>query len=227
MSESLRNPNFKNAAREQTSLIAPLEQRALQWLARHAPVWLMPDHLTLLGFAAMLGAGLSYAAARWWTPGLLLVNLWLLINWFGDSLDGTLARYRNKQRPRYGFYVDHIVDALGSLLLFGGMALSGYIAPMIAIFSLIAYLLLMIDSFLATYTIGLFRVSLFKFSPTELRLLLAVGNTYAFFRPIIHFFGSAQRFFDVACLVAIAAMLVALLISVARNTMTLYRAERV
>jgi len=227
MSESLRNANFKNAAREQTSLIAPLEQKALQWLARHVPAWLMPDHLTLLGFAAMLGAGFSYAAAQWWTPGLLLVNLWLLINWFGDSLDGTLARYRNKQRPRYGFYVDHIVDALGSLFLFGGMALSGYIAPMIAIFALIAYLLLMIDSFLATYTIGLFRVSLFKFSPTELRVLLAVGNTYAFFRPNIHLFGSAQRFFDVACLIAIAGMLVVLLISVARNTVTLYRAERV
>ena len=227
MSESLRNPNFKNAVREQTSFIAPLEQKSLQWLARNAPAWLMPDHLTLLGFVSMFLAGLSYAAGRWWAPGLLLVNFWLFVNWFGDSLDGTLARYRNKQRPRYGFYVDHIVDALGSLFLFCGMAVSGYITPMIAVFSLIAYLLLMIDSFLATYTIGLFRISLFKFSPTELRLLLAIGNTYAFFRPTIHLFGTEQRFFDVACVVAIASMLVVLVISVARNTITLYRAERV
>ncbi len=227
MSESLRNPNFKNAAREQTSIIAPLEQKALQWLARHAPNWLMPGHLTLLGFAAMFCAGLSYAAAHWWTPGLLLVNVWLLVNWFGDSLDGTLARYRNKQRPRYGFYVDHIVDALGSLFMFCGLALSGFIAPMVAIGLLIAYLLLMMDSFLATYTIGLFRVSLFKVSPTELRILLAIGNIFAFFHPTVQVFGQQQHFFDVACLVAIALMSVVLLISVARNTITLYRAERV
>src|SRR5262245_52981786 len=150
---------FKNAARQQTSVMAPLERRCLNFFARHAPAWLRPDHLTLLGLMAMLLAGVSYAAARYWAPALLLVNVWLAVNWFGDSLDGTLARYRDKQRPRYGFYVDHVVDAFGSLFLFSGLALSGFVSPLVAVFSLIAYLLLMIDSFLATYTIGLFRIS--------------------------------------------------------------------
>jgi archaetidylinositol phosphate synthase len=227
MAESLLNPNFKSAVREQTSFIAPLERICLNYFARHAPAWLMPDHLTLLGFAAMFFAGLSYAAANLWSPALLVVNLWLAVNWFGDSLDGTLARFRDKQRPRYGFYVDHIVDALGSLFLFCGMAVSGYITPMIAMLSLIAYLLLMADSFLATYTIGTFRISIFKFSPTELRILLAIGNIYAFYKPVIRVFGSEFLFFDVACTVAISLMSLVLIASVARNTVTLYRAERV
>lgn len=227
MAEPVLDKDFQSAVREQKSLIAPLERICLNWLARRAPAWLLPDHLTLLGFAAMFFAGLCYVLAQWWPPALLLVNVWLAVNWFGDSLDGTLARFRDKQRPRYGFYVDHIVDALGSLFLFCGMAASGYITPMIALLSLIAYLLLMTDSFLATYTIGTFRISLFKFSPTELRLLLAVGNAYAFGKPAIVVFGAPYLFFDVACAVAIALMSVVLIASVARNTITLYRAERV
>ena len=219
--------NFKPALRQQTSVFAPLERRCLAYFARTAPAWLMPDHLTLLGLTAMFLAGASYAAAAYWPPALLLVNLWLAVNWYGDSLDGTLARYRDKQRPRYGFYVDHVVDAFGSLFLFSGLALSGFISPLVAVFSLIAYLLLMIDSFLATYTIGLFRISVFKFSPTELRILLAVGNTYAYFRPVMRIFDVSYHFFDVACTVGIALMGVFLLASVARNTLTLYRAEKV
>ncbi|MEW6129420.1 MAG: CDP-alcohol phosphatidyltransferase family protein [Acidobacteriota bacterium] len=227
MAESMLNANFKNAVRVQTSFIAPLERRCLHFFARHAPAWLMPDHLTTLGLAAMFFAGIAYAAARWWSPALLIVNVLLLVNWYGDSLDGTLARFRDKQRPRYGFYVDHMVDAFGSLFLFTGLALSTYITPMVAIFSLIGYLLLMMDSFLATYTIGEFRISLFKFSPTELRILLAVGNVYAFFKPSVKVFGTAYKFFDPACVIAIALMLVVLIISVARNTLTLYRAEKI
>src|SRR5205085_7936641 len=100
LAEILNNANFKNATREQTSFFAPAEQKCLLWLARHSPIWLMPDQLTLLGLISMLLAGTSYVVARWWPYGLLLVNLCLVINWFGDSLDGTLARFRNKQRPR-------------------------------------------------------------------------------------------------------------------------------
>jgi phosphatidylglycerophosphate synthase len=227
MAESVLNPNFKSAVRQQTSFIAPIERICLNFFARHAPAWLMPDHLTLLGFAAMFFAGVSYAAARYWPMALLSVNLWLALNWFGDSLDGTLARFRDKQRPRYGFYVDHVVDILGALFLFCGLAASGFITPAIALLSLVAYLLLMADSFLATYTIGTFRISLFKFSPTELRLLLAIGNIYAFNKPFVHLFGSQFLFFDAACVVAIVLMLLVLSISVLRNTITLYRAERV
>ncbi|MGH9782908.1 MAG: CDP-alcohol phosphatidyltransferase family protein, partial [Terriglobia bacterium] len=111
---------FRDAARCQESLLAGLEKKCLVWLARRMPAWVHPDHLTLLGFAAMFLGGASYALAAWWSPFLLLVNVWLAVNWFGDSLDGTLARVRNRQRPRYGFYVDHMVDSFGALFLIGG-----------------------------------------------------------------------------------------------------------
>jgi len=191
------------------------------------PSWVKPDHLTLLGFGAMLVAGASYGMAKWWPPALLIVNLCLAINWFGDSLDGTLARTRNKQRPRYGFYVDHIIDAFGILFIICGLALSGYMTWVIALALLVVYFLISIDVYLATYTIGTFKLSFYKFSPTELRILLAIGNIRALSHPTTQILGDRYRFFDIGALVAIALMAVVLVTSVTRNTITLYRAERV
>lgn len=221
------NPEFKTADRSQTSLLAPLERACLDWLAHHMPEWVRPDHLTLLGFGAMLAAGLLYALARWWPPLLLIVNLLLAFNWFGDSLDGTLARARNKQRPRYGFYVDHIVDAFGILFLINGLALSGYMTWTVALALLVTYFMLSIDVYLATYTIGTFKLSFYKLSPTELRVVLAIGNIWAFAHPTARVFGVSYLFFDVCAVVAMTLMAVMLIISVARNTITLYRAEKV
>lgn len=221
------NPEFKNADRQQTSLLAPLERVCLNWLARNMPPWVKPDHLTLLGFAAMLIAGASYAIAGWWPPALLVVNLCLALNWFGDSLDGTLARARNKQRPRYGFYVDHIIDAFGIMFTLVGLALSGLMSWNTALGVLVVYFMLSIDVYLATYTIGTFRISFYKFSPTELRILLAIGNFRAMSHPTTRVFGDRHLFFDVGAVVAIALMAVVLVISVTRNTITLYRAEKV
>ena len=221
------NPEFKTAPRSQTSLLAPLERACLDWLAHHMPAWVRPDHLTLLGFGSMLAAGLLYALARWWPPSLLVVNLLLAFNWFGDSLDGTLARARNKQRPRYGFYVDHIVDAFGILFLINGLALSGYMTWTVALALLVTYFMLSIDVYLATYTIGTFKLSFYKLSPTELRVVLAIGNTWAFAHPTVRVFSVSYLFFDVCAIVAIALMALTLITSVARNTITLYRAERV
>lgn len=218
---------FRNAERRQTSILAPLERICLSWLAQKMPSWVKPDHLTILGFAAMLAAGACYALAKWWPAALLLVNLCLAINWFGDSLDGTLARSRNKQRPRYGFYVDHIIDAFGILFIVCGLALSGYMAWTIALAVLVAYFLISIDVYLATYTIGTFRLSFYKLSPTELRVLLAIGNIRALFDPTTEAFGNPYRFFDIGAVVALVLMGAVLVVSVTRNTITLYRAERV
>jgi len=220
-------PEFKSAVRQQTSLLAPLERVCLSWLARNMPPWVKPDHLTLLGFGAMLVAGVCYALAKWWPPALLIVNLCLAVNWFGDSLDGTLARARNKQRPRYGFYVDHIIDAFGILFVICGLALSGYMTWTIALAVLVVYFMISIDVYLATYTIGTFKLSFYKFSPTELRILLAIGNIRALSHPATHSFGDEYLFFDIGAVVAIALMAVVLVVSVTRNTITLYRAERV
>lgn len=221
------NPEFRNAVREQTSLLAPLERVCLNWLARNMPPWVKPDHLTLLGFIAMLVAGACYALARWWPAAFLIVNVCLAINWFGDSLDGTLARARDKQRPRYGFYVDHIIDAFGILFVLCGLALSGCMSWVIALSVLVTYFMLSIDVYLATYTIGTFRLSFYKFSPTELRILLAIGNIRAMLHPTTRVFGGQHLFFDVGAVIAIALMAVVVIVSVTRNTITLYRAERV
>jgi phosphatidylglycerophosphate synthase len=220
-------PDFKNAVRQQTSILAPLERICLSWLARNMPSWVKPDHLTLLGFGAMLVAGGCYALAKWWAPALLIVNVCLAINWFGDSLDGTLARARNKQRPRYGFYVDHIIDAFGILSILCGLAISGYMTWTIALAVLVIYFMISIDVYLATYTIGTFKLSFYKFSPTELRVLLAIGNIKAMSHPTTQAFGDQYLFFDIGAVVAMALMGIVLLVSVTRNTITLYRAERV
>ena len=216
---------FRDAVRQQESLLAPLERRCLHWLARRMPARVNPDHLTLLGFAAMFLVGVSYALAQWWPPFLLVANLWLAVNWFGDSLDGTLARVRNRQRPRYGFYVDHIVDAFGTLFLISGLAISGYMAGGVAFALLVAFFLLSINVYLATYTLGTFQLSFWKLSPTEARILLAVGNTVALIHPTVTVFGTHQRFFDVAGVVAVISMAVVLVVSVVQNTLKLYRAE--
>jgi phosphatidylglycerophosphate synthase len=218
---------FHDAARVQQSLVAVAEKRCLAWLAHRLPAWVQPDHLTALGFLAMIMAGATYSLARVWAPSLLLVNIWLGVNWFGDSLDGTLARERNRQRPRYGFYVDHIIDSIGSLFLMTGLALSGYMSWWVAGGLLLSFYLFSINAYLATYTLGSFQLSYWKFSPTEVRILLAVGNVVAFLRPAVHRFGGQYRFFDVSGAIAVLAMAGVLAVSVTRNIVALYRLERV
>ena len=219
--------NFKSAPRQQNGLLAPVERACLNWIVRRLPEWVTPDYLTLLGFTAMAMAGASYALARWWPPALLIVNFWIAVNWFGDSLDGTLARARDQERPRYGFYVDHMVDAFGSLFIVSGLALSGYMTLTVAMGALVAFSLLSINVYLATYTMGTFKLSFWKFSPTELRILIAIGNLNAFFNPKSVIFGKTYLFFDVAAVVAMAVMMGVLIISAVRNTITLYREERI
>jgi phosphatidylglycerophosphate synthase len=180
----------------------------------------------MLGFVAMFFAGLAYWAARWDRRALIGVIAALAVNWFGDSLDGTLARVRNRLRPRYGFYVDHITDAIGTFFLMGGLALSSYMSPSIALGLLIAYFLLSIEVYLTTYTIGAFHLSFWSFGPTELRLLLCIGNIALFFRPIVKLFGRQFLLFDVGGAIGIAGMALMLIWSALRHTRMLYRAER-
>src|SRR5438270_9506664 len=219
-----RRAAVSNARRVQQSFVASAEKRALTWMAERAPGCINPDHLTLLGFVAQILAGVFYALSRWNRDALLAVIGCLVLNWLGDSLDGTLARVRQQQRPRYGFYVDHMIDSFGALCLMSGLALSGYMHPYIAIGLLIAFLLLSIQSYLATYTMGEFQLSFWSFGPTELRILLAIGNIALFYRPMI--FGGRCRLFDVGGLVGLAGMTVMLLFFTARNTRRLYVEER-
>ena len=216
---------FKNAQRVQASFMAAAEKQVLVWLAEHTPAWINSDHLTLLGFAAQIMAGAGYALAgsdrRW----LLVVIIFLALNWLGDSLDGTLARVRQKQRPRYGFYVDHILDSFGSLALMGGLALSGYMHPYVAIGLLLGFLMLSIQSYLATYTLGEFRLSFWNFGPTELRILLSAGNLALFRWPVV--WAQHYRLFDVGGVIGLIGMGLMLIFFTARNTRRLYREERI
>lgn len=219
-------PVFRDAARVLTSILSPLEKRCLIWLARRMPARINSDHLTVLALLAMLGAGLSY----WWASfnpwaGLVAVNGCLAINWFGDSLDGTLARVRGHQRPRYGFYVDHIVDAFGALFLIGGMSLSGYMSPYVALGLLVAYFLLSIEIYLATYALGTFRISYFKLGPTELRIILALGNLVLLFHPTATILGRQYPLFDVGGVAAAIGLVITVVLSAIGHTRELYRAE--
>jgi phosphatidylglycerophosphate synthase len=217
---------FRDAERKQLSLLAAVEKKALIWLAGRMPAWVNSDHLTLLGFAAMFVAGLCYWAARWDRRALIGVILALAVNWFGDSLDGTLARVRNRLRPRYGFYVDHITDAAGTFFLIGGLGLSGYMSTGIALGLLIAYFMLSIEVYLTTYTLGTFHLSFWSLGPTELRVLLCIGNIALFFRPLVGLWGQKFLLFDIGGTVGIAGMALMLVCSAVRHTRQLYEAER-
>jgi phosphatidylglycerophosphate synthase len=216
---------FREAKRTQESFLAVLEKKTLVWLAERTPSWINSDHLTVLGLVAMAAAGVGYWWSRTNTLGLFMVIVCLALNWLGDSLDGTLARVRNCQRPRYGFYVDHVVDAFGALFLLGGLALSGYMSPVIAIGLLIAYLMLSIEIYLASYTLGDFKISYFKMGPTELRILLSIGNIALLYKSVVHLFGRAYRLFDVGGTMGISGMMLVLVISVIHNVARLYRRE--
>src|SRR5882762_11388056 len=214
-----------NVRRIQASFLADLEKRTLMWLADRTPSSINSDHLTMLGFLGQVMAGGFYAMSRWNKYCLLAVIGCLAVNWLGDSLDGTLARVRQQQRPRYGFYVDHMIDSIGAVAMMGGLALSGYMHPVIAIGLLIAFLLLSIQSYLATYTIGEFHLSLWNFGPTELRILLAAGNLALFRWPwVIH---GRYRLFDIGGAIGLAGMSLMLIVVTLKNTVRLYREERI
>lgn len=222
----MNNAHTLQLVRVHGSLLAGIEKRALVWMAHRLPRAVNSDHLTGLALAAMALAGFGFWASRWDPRLLWLVIAGLAINWFGDSLDGTLARVRAQERPRYGYYVDHVIDLLGTTFLIGGMALSPFISPLIAMAVLLAYLLVTAEVFLATSAHGVFRMSFLKVGPTELRILLAAGTLYVLYQPWVQVPGlGAYRLFDIGGLVAIAGLTVALIVSTFRNTRQLYAAE--
>jgi archaetidylinositol phosphate synthase len=216
---------FANAPRVNQALTASAEKRALQWMAERVPKWVSSDHLTGLGLCAQIAAGTFYALSRYNHAALLLVILCIVLNWFGDSLDGTLARVRNQQRPRYGFYVDHMVDILGSAALMCGLGYSGFLHWQTAIAMLVAFLLLSSESYLATYTLHRFEMSQGIFGPTEIRILLIIGNLALLRSPYSVLFGHKMLLFDLAGVIAVVGMFAMLIVVTVRHTAELYREE--
>jgi phosphatidylglycerophosphate synthase len=213
-----------NARRIQASFLAGIEKKTLIWLADRTPASINSDHLTALGFVGQIAAGVFYALSRWNRYYLLAVIACLAVNWLGDSLDGTLARARQQQRPRYGFYVDHMVDSFGAVAMMGGLALSGHMHPWIAIGLLVGFLVLSIQSYLATYTLGEFRLSFWNFGPTELRLLLAIGNLALLRWPVV--LQGRYRLFDIGGAVGLIGMTLMIVFFTVKNGYRLYCEER-
>jgi len=217
--------SFTQARRVNQALTASLEKRALQWMACRAPQWLTSDQLTALGLGAQIGAGVCYALSRYNRYALLPVILCLVLNWFGDSMDGTLARVRCQQRPRYGFYVDHMVDVIGAVALMGGLGCSGFVHWQVAIAMLIAFLLLAAESYLATYTLSRFEMSQGIFGPTEIRLLLIAGNLALLRSPYATVFGHRMLLLDLGGTIAAGCMFAMLIVVTVRHTAQLFREE--
>jgi archaetidylinositol phosphate synthase len=213
-------------SRENNSVLAGLEKRALVWLARRLPPAINSDHLSALGLAAMCAAGLSFAAFRVtpWAAGGVVVSL--ALNWLGDSLDGTVARVRGVQRPRYGYYVDHVIDLAGTTFLIAGLAASGLMTPILSAVLLAAYFLVSAEIYLATHARGVFRMSVLGFGPTELRILVAAGALRAAYDPWLRIgdFGP-MPIFNVGAVIASAGLAVVFTVSAIRNTRALYVAE--
>ena len=209
--------------REHKSVLAESEKRLLVRIAGRLPRWVNSDHLTSIGALAMLGIGASF-----WAGGaaLWLVIPLLAVNWFGDSLDGTLARVRHHERPRYGYYVDHVLDAVGFAAMFGGLVLGGHMSVALGLGFLAAYYLLVVEISLATHARGTFKLSFWKVGPTELRILLAVGVLQLIRSNSVDLLGRHWLLFDIGGAVAIAGFLVAFTAAAVRNSMALYAEER-
>ena len=192
MAQKIRTEKDK---RPNDILLGPLERPALAFFAKNMPKWVNSDMLTVLGLAGSVLAAVSYALVG---TGAVKGNTWLwvaslgfVINWFGDSLDGTLARYRNMSRPNYGYYTDHAIDGITSLLIFGGIGLSGVARFDVAMVALSCWLLLMLQVFLKTHATGVFEMTSIKIGPTEVRVLAIILNT------VVFFVGSGSSLFNV------------------------------
>ena len=216
---------FAEAQRHSTGLLTTVERRTLLWLAHRLPQQVHSDHLTGLGLLSMVLVGGCFAISRQAPAAVWGGVVFLALNWFGDSLDGTLARVRGHQRPRYGFYVDHILDTFGALFVLAGLAWSGHMTPLVAAIFLVAYYILSIEVYLATYCVGRFRMSFWGWGPTELRILLAIGALALLVKPMVTVFGTEMRLFDVGGIAGSAGLFVTAIVSAIGNTQQLYAAE--
>jgi len=218
-------PGMAFHVRLQRSVLAGAERRALIWMARRLPLSVTPDHLSELALAAMFATGASFAALRLTRWAALGVVAGLAVNWFGDSLDGTLARVRQRQRPRYGFYVDHLVDGVGALFLVAGLAVSGLTSPGPAWAALLAYLILQLHIVLKAHATGVFQIAFGGVGGTELRLLLVALNTSLLAGPtLLEVFRGGL--FDAVLVMGTAALTGTLLVDAIHTARSLDLAER-
>ncbi len=222
--------DITNHQRVNDILLGPLERPALRWLAAHLPAWVTPDTCTWIGIAGSALIAACYVLSGWDRNFLWLASFGYVINWFGDSLDGTLARYRHVERPRYGFFVDHTTDAFSQMLIFLGLGLTPYISFNIACLALIAYLMLSVLVYVRTCVAGEFKISYGKLGPTEIRVLAILLNTVMYFggvRSLALPLGPLGRFlftpYDIAAVVVAALLFGFFVVTAVQETRRLAR----
>ncbi len=220
-------PEIKKHVRINDILLGPLERPALQWLAAHMPRWMLPDHLTIIGTFGAVLILVSYWLTNYDKNFLWLASLGFVINWFGDSLDGTLARYRNIQRPKYGFFVDHTVDAFNEALIILGFGLSPYLRFEIACLLLIGYLMMSVLVYVRTCVKGEFVISYVGIGPTEMRVIAILANTLLFFfgNPTVVLFGITATIFDVVGMLIALALFIVFIVSTLSQARELSRID--
>jgi phosphatidylglycerophosphate synthase len=189
-------------------LLGPLERPTLQWFCEHMPEWMTPDKLTIIGILGSVIIFVGYVLSNEHPAFLWLASFGFVINWFGDSLDGSLARHRKIERPKYGFFVDHTVDAFSQLLIFAGLGLSPYISFNVAILALVGYMMISVYIYVDTYVTGLFKISYGKFGPTEIRAVAILLNVIFFIwaNPTIELWFGTVAIYDIVA-AAIATIL--------------------
>jgi len=212
--------------RVQTSLLADIEKKALLWFAPRLPIWVTPDHLTYLGLIAMALVGLSYYLAKFGSIFLVIASIGHVVNWFGDSMDGTLARYRNQQRPKYGYYLDHLVDAFGMAFMIFGLAYSGLISQPFVWLVLSLFFIASINTYLATNSVQVFKISYMRVSTTEARVLLIIMNTILIWVKKVRIFGFTGYLLDIVAGAIAAFLLAAIIRSAWKNLSKLDKQER-
>jgi len=236
-----QNPNIASNPDQQhtrinNTLLGTAEKKALLWLAARMPAWIVPDTLTAIGLFASILIFISYAFTFYNKGFLWLASIAFLLQWFGDSLDGTLARYRKIERPRYGFFVDHVIDSVSEVLIFLGLGLSPFLRFDLALLALVSYLLLATYVYLVTYVNGIFRISYMRLGPTETRVLAVLANTWVFFadNPTVHLFQNGPAFlsvsltyYDLVAIFFIALVSTLFIISAVSTAANLSREDRV
>jgi phosphatidylglycerophosphate synthase len=217
------------APRELRFLLAVPEKRVLRWIAHGLPARVLPDHLTALGVVAAFGIAAAYALSNQSSAWLWVASGLLVVHWLGDSLDGTLARVRGHERPRYGYYLDHLVDALATACIGFGLGFSPHMLVVTGAIVVVAYLVLSINTYLETQALGSFNLGYGRVGPTEVRLLLVALNTALALgvAPHVVVFGVGLGLLDLVGIALVAVMLIAVTVRAARNLRELAALEPV
>jgi archaetidylinositol phosphate synthase len=219
----IRKNGLASHQRVNDILLGKAERKLLHWLCSRMPAWVTPDMLTLTAFLAGIAVAAGYAMTNYSKAYVWISSFGLILHWFGDSLDGSLARYRKIERPRYGYFLDHSLDTFVEVLIAIGIGLSPYVRLDFVLFGLIAYLMMSVSVNIRAFVSGVFQISYGKFGPTELRAVLITANTVFYFVdiPVIGYLYGPIRIPDLLAIVITVFLTLAFIISTLRVALKL------